>query len=220
MPVPDYSNVEAMTNIKVSGIAPSSQLSWLDKLGNYFDRFFQSFGAKAFRVSLGSGVVAGIRYEMFTNVDKSQLRWQERLKYDPYLYYGIQAASIGTGAMAISKLALKAAKNGIRSGYQYAKGKVSKLFQGKVRPPGFENTAEHIFGSKNLVKHKLEPLLDKFGGNQLKATDAIFKATRKAIGKNSLVTSFEKSVRVKGFDLVVRGRVVDGVVRVSTAFKP
>jgi RHS repeat-associated protein len=79
------------------------------------------------------------------------------------------------------------------------------------------NTLNHIFGKPG---HNLGNFLNKFGGNQIKAYDAIMLATQKQIAKNQISGVFQQVVRVKGFDITVRGNVIDKIVKIGTAFIP
>jgi hypothetical protein len=52
------------------------------------------------------------------------------------------------------------------------------------------------------------------------AYDAIQAATAEAVTGQGLTGVFETVVHVGGVDIVVRGAVVDGITRISTAFIP
>ena len=80
------------------------------------------------------------------------------------------------------------------------------------------NKANHIFGQKSLAKHGLEDVLKSFGGNKEQAFEAVQKATSEATQGTS--GPFEETVQVAGQNVTVRGKVIDGVARISTAFIP
>lgn len=80
------------------------------------------------------------------------------------------------------------------------------------------NDLNHIFANK---KHKLDPLLESFGGDEEKAFRAIEAEAVKHANENKIVgKAVETEISVNGHDLSVRYKVVEGVVRVSTAFVP
>lgn len=79
------------------------------------------------------------------------------------------------------------------------------------------NTMRHIFG--NAV-HGLGPLVVRLGSER-----AVMAAVARAMARlpsGTFVAGqiFEVIVRVAGQDVTVRGRVVDGIVRISTMFIP
>ena len=86
---------------------------------------------------------------------------------------------------------------------------------GKVDP----NKLNHIFGQE---KHRLGPLLDKFGGNQEKAFRALDDAAQQAFkgGKLNLKNGINTQTRVniKGVEVdLVGGRIVNGRFQVGSA---
>ncbi len=87
--------------------------------------------------------------------------------------------------------------------------------------PGMANTAEHIFGS-NLAKHNLGRLLASFGGDTIAATRAIAQALAALQAAGNLPPTFYQGVNVvvNGIPVTVRGQIIDGVARISTAFIP
>ena len=80
------------------------------------------------------------------------------------------------------------------------------------------NKANHLFGSKNLSKHKLESVLKDFGGDQIKAYNAIKSKNQNLADTKIIDDIFESSINLNGKDIIVRGRVIDGKVDLSTAF--
>lgn len=80
------------------------------------------------------------------------------------------------------------------------------------------NDLNHIFSNK---KHRLDSLLESFGGDEEKAFRAIEAEAVKHANENKIVgKAVETAISVNGHDLNVRYKVVEGVVRVSTAFVP
>ncbi len=53
-----------------------------------------------------------------------------------------------------------------------------------------------------------------------KAFNAILKATQATVNKNGITGVFQTTVNVGGETIVVRGRVIDGVVKIGTSFIP
>ncbi len=74
------------------------------------------------------------------------------------------------------------------------------------------NKLRHIFGNAG---HNLSGLVEHFGSEE-SAFNAVQKATQGAAGRLSDV--FETTVNVGGQDVTVRGRLIDGVVRIGTFF--
>ncbi|SDF86819.1 DUF637 domain-containing protein [Sporomusa acidovorans] len=79
------------------------------------------------------------------------------------------------------------------------------------------NKLNHIFGK---AEHNLGPFLAKYWGNQVSAYVAIQKAAQEQIIAKGITGVFEETVNVGGELITVRGNVVDGVVKVGTAFIP
>ena len=82
--------------------------------------------------------------------------------------------------------------------------------------------ANHLFGSKNLAKHKLSGFLKLFGGDGVAATKALQSKTQSLFKKGSLKLTekgiFETTVTIKNVAVTVRGKVIDGVTEIGTAF--
>jgi hypothetical protein len=78
------------------------------------------------------------------------------------------------------------------------------------------NKLTHIFGN---AEHNLEPVV-KALGSQEAAFNALHTATQAAVRAESLTGVFETVVEVGGAHVTVRGAVVDGAVRIGTAFIP
>jgi pyruvate/2-oxoglutarate dehydrogenase complex dihydrolipoamide acyltransferase (E2) component len=75
-----------------------------------------------------------------------------------------------------------------------------------------ENSLNHIF----QAKHQFDPLVQQFGGERpvVEQMLAGLKGQTPAAGR------FEEVVRIGGQDVTVRGIVINGIVRISTAFIP
>jgi hypothetical protein len=82
------------------------------------------------------------------------------------------------------------------------------------------NGANHVFGPKSLVKHGLEGVLKAFGGDKVAAFNALEGATQQLVQQGAIKGVFETTVKVAGQSVTVRGAVVGGIARVSTAFIP
>jgi RHS repeat-associated protein len=78
------------------------------------------------------------------------------------------------------------------------------------------NALRHIFGN---AAHNLEPLVARFG-SQDAAFVAVRNATQVAVRARSISGVFETTVRVGGKSVVVRGNVINGIVRIGTFFIP
>lgn len=119
---------------------------------------------------------------------------------------GSAVGLVGGTSRSLLKLGLKSAK---------ATKNVTKGVSEKVL-----NRANHVFGPKALEKHNLGGVLDKFSGDQVKAFQSLEKATQKLASQGKIDGVFESVVKVKGVDVTVRGKVVDGTVNIGTAFIP
>ncbi len=78
------------------------------------------------------------------------------------------------------------------------------------------STMHHVFSQK---RHKLDDLVTLFGSED-KAFDAVQKATNAAVKSQRIDGVFEVAVKVGTEAITVRGSVIDGIVRISTFFKP
>ena len=80
------------------------------------------------------------------------------------------------------------------------------------------NKLNHIFGKS---EHNLGDFLNSYNGNQTDAFKALLKATQNYVQSNNITGTFKDIVvNVNGFDITVRGAVVDGVIKIGTAFIP
>ncbi len=78
------------------------------------------------------------------------------------------------------------------------------------------NKLKHIFGQE---RHKLKGLLDSFSGNQMNAYSAVEQAAQEYATMNNLTSVLnEFSVVVSGYEITVRGIVIDGILKIGTFF--
>jgi hypothetical protein len=77
------------------------------------------------------------------------------------------------------------------------------------------NKLHHIFGQ---AKHRLDSVVGKFGSRGA-AFKAIQQATEEAVAAKGLSGKFETAVEVAGETINVRGIVMEGIVKIGTAFK-
>ncbi|WP_141735931.1 pre-toxin TG domain-containing protein [Oligoflexus tunisiensis] len=83
------------------------------------------------------------------------------------------------------------------------------------------NGATHVFGPKSLAKHKMEGFLEKFGGDSIGAFKSLENAAQRLADDGKIQGLFrDVVVNVKETDVTVRGNVIDGVAKLSTAFIP
>ena len=85
----------------------------------------------------------------------------------------------------------------------------------RVGSPIDPNKIAHVF---HKAEHRLAPLVAKFGSEE-RAYRALLRATEKAVKAGKLGGQFKVDVTVRGLSVTVRGRVVDGVVRIGTAYR-
>jgi hypothetical protein len=81
-----------------------------------------------------------------------------------------------------------------------------------------QNKVDHIFSEKQIQKHKLQDFLKSFNGDKAKAYQALQNAARNTVSTQS--GPFQAVVNVNGFNVTVRGSVMNGIARLSTAFIP
>ncbi|MBN1467085.1 MAG: hypothetical protein JW924_00025, partial [Fusobacteriaceae bacterium] len=80
------------------------------------------------------------------------------------------------------------------------------------------NKLNHIFGKES---HNLNNFLKKYSGDQIKAYKALELATQKYVDLNKMTGTFKDiRVNVSGVTITVRGAVVNGKVKIGTAFIP
>ncbi len=77
------------------------------------------------------------------------------------------------------------------------------------------NKLNHIFGN---AQHGLDGVVNSLGSQQA-AMNALQQATEVAVQQQGLTGVFETTVQVAGETVTVRGNVVNGVVKIGTAFK-
>jgi hypothetical protein len=82
------------------------------------------------------------------------------------------------------------------------------------------NKCHHIFGPEKIVGHKLGGFLGTFGGDQIRAFKALEDATQMLANQRAIGEGFETTVTVRGAIVTVRGRVVNGIAKIGTAFIP
>ena len=79
------------------------------------------------------------------------------------------------------------------------------------------NKLHHIFGQ---AKHKLGPLLEKFGGSQEGAFRAVEGATQTAVKNQGLTGVFKTTVEVGGQNVGVKGTVIDSTAHIGSFWIP
>ena len=82
------------------------------------------------------------------------------------------------------------------------------------------NAANHVFGPNSLAKHGLEGVLGTFKGDAWAAFYSLENAAQALANQGAIRGMFEATVEVAGRNVTVRGTVIGGVARVSTAFIP
>lgn len=82
------------------------------------------------------------------------------------------------------------------------------------------NTANHIFGQKNIGKHGLKGILGAHKGNTISAYSEVQAAAQGLASTGKISGKFSATVNIRGVDVSVRGMVRSGYADVSTAFVP
>jgi hypothetical protein len=78
------------------------------------------------------------------------------------------------------------------------------------------NDLNHIF---NKPRHNLEGLVKQFG-SQEKAYEAILQATQSEVQSNGITGVYQTQVIIGTQAITVRGNIINGVVKIGTAFIP
>ena len=125
------------------------------------------------------------------------------------------AAGEGTGAVAAA-VALDTARAAsavalVRAGVSLVRGAVSAFRQEAISL----NKLNHVFGQP---RHNLGGLAKSFGSEEA-AFRAIQEATEEAVRSQGIRGVFQTTVEVSGQSLTVRGNVIDGAVKIGTAFQ-
>jgi hypothetical protein len=87
-------------------------------------------------------------------------------------------------------------------------------------PARVTNAANHIFGPQSLARHKLGDVLSAYKGDATAAFYSLENAAQALANRGAIQGVFQTTVEVAGQGVTVRGAVVDGVVRIDTAFVP
>ena len=79
-----------------------------------------------------------------------------------------------------------------------------------------DNKLNHIFGNP---RHQMSSYLDSFGGDKRQAYYALYSATEKYVRSNHIMGVFNDiAVNVNGYNILVRGIIIDKELRIGTAF--
>ncbi len=78
-----------------------------------------------------------------------------------------------------------------------------------------ENKIHHIF---DKPEHNFKDFLKGFNNNKLDAYNSINNATSKLVKQKNINGIFEETIEVNGSNVVVRGNVINGEVKIGTAF--
>jgi hypothetical protein len=82
------------------------------------------------------------------------------------------------------------------------------------------NAANHVFGPKSLGKHNLDSVLKAFDGDTVAAFRALETEAQLLANQGLIRGVFESTVEVAGQTVTIRGAIIEGTARVSTAFIP
>ena len=79
-----------------------------------------------------------------------------------------------------------------------------------------QNKLHHIFGKTD---HNLGDFVKEFGSEE-RAFDAIHEATKQAVRSKAITGVYEETIMVGTQKITVRDKIIDGVVKIGTAFIP
>jgi RHS repeat-associated protein len=121
----------------------------------------------------------------------------------------VNALAIATGVITGGFAALDWIAGG---GAIEALGPIALKFIDKVDP----NKINHIF---NQSEHKLESLVSQFGSKEA-AFAALQKGAQSVVSSKGITNGgFEITLKFGAEDITVRGKVIDGIAKIGTAFK-
>jgi RHS repeat-associated protein len=165
-------------------------------------------------IGIGVALVAGAVYSLVDGGAESLYDSGNRIVHGNGTAGDFFSASSAVGSLAGGGVAGRAYSSGRSRALAFFPSRATGAAPAAVHP----NTLHHIFGKP---AHNLGPLLAEFGGSREAAGAAIAAATEAAV-KAAGITGVYRDlvVSVRGRQVFVRGAVVDGIVRLSTAFIP
>ncbi len=142
----------------------------------------------------------------------------------PTLRYGLAINSSGalslapTMATSITIVGTPQAGMIVAGGLGILHAKLPSSGSGNVQRNAIDtNKLNHIFGNQ---QHRLAPLLAKFSGNFEKAFKAVEEAVIAAVEQQKITGTFNNLVvSIDGITITVRGKIIDGAVRIGTFFR-
>jgi len=135
------------------------------------------------------------------------------VKATPYL--GEILGGIGLGMVMTPEIAIGATSLIATRGAVTAAPKLLSSIPARV-----VNAANHIFGPKSLGKHNLGPVLNAFKGDATAAFYQLENAAQTLANQGAIRGVFQTTVEAAGYQVTVRGAVIDGIAQLSTAFIP
>jgi len=124
------------------------------------------------------------------------------------------------GAETVAEKSVPAAEKAVEKAASAAENVAQSTRLPNPVSNSIRRTADHIFGPKSLAKHKLEPVLEKFGGDAVKATYRLQNSAQELANQGRISGIFETTVDAAGHDVTIRGAVINGVAHLRTAFIP
>jgi len=138
------------------------------------------------------------------------------------IIYVCSVAGSGGTALAASPVQLtkKAAIKKLIATLREIANKKARRKLSKNTDEFIKNQANHVFGPKSLEEHGLKDLLDKFNGDKISAFKVLDDLVWELADKGAIKDPFKTVVNIKGFKVTVRGRIINGVVKISTGYIP
>lgn len=111
----------------------------------------------------------------------------------------------------VGRVAPKAVNEGAEGGASRVVGALTREQNEGLRAATRPNSVRHVFGK---AQHDLGAVTQKLGSEEAVLREAVLAVPRGQVGR------FEVTARIGGYDVVVRGRVVQGIPRIGTMFRP
>ncbi len=127
----------------------------------------------------------------------------------------IAATATAVGALVVGGVAVAAEAI---AGYS-SNGSSSEIWKNNQSFEDIENKANHAFHNKKH-DHHLDEVLESFNNDEISAYKKMTEIAQNYIDNIGASSADQFIINVNGFDVTVRGKVIDGFFRITTAYIP